>query len=142
MIFRRSARTRSADAVRRILYVEACEDGTVGGSHQALYDLVRMLDRRRYEPVVLFYQTNRWVEPIRALGVEVILFDEERRREKAPHLARDLPGRVRSVIAAPFLRAALLRRLSIDLVHLNNSPAEGYEDWLPACRLVGVPCVA
>ena len=50
-----------ADAPLRILYVEACEDGTVGGSHQALFDLVRQLDRCRYEPVVLFYEKNRWV---------------------------------------------------------------------------------
>lgn len=142
MIFRRFSPSRDAEAPCRILFVEACEDGTVGGSHQALYDLVRMLDRRRYEPVVLFYEPNRWVGPIRALGVEVITFEEERRREKAPHLTRDFAGRIHSVLGAPFLRAALMRRLAIDLVHLNNSPAEGCEDWLPAARLAGVPCVA
>jgi glycosyltransferase involved in cell wall biosynthesis len=127
---------------RRILYVEACEDGTVGGSHQALYDLVCQLDRRRFTPVVLFYQANRWVAPLRELGVEVLLYDTERHREKAPHLAHYLPGKVRSMLMAPIHRTRLLRRLRIDLLHLNNSPAEGYDDWLPAARVIGVPCVA
>ena len=27
------------------------------------------------------------------------------------------------------------------MVHLNNSPFVGYDDWLPAARLVGIPCV-
>lgn len=28
----------------------------------------------------------------------------------------------------------------MDLVHLNNSPFVGYQDWLPASRLAGIPC--
>lgn len=138
-----SIRPSRGDTVpHRILYVEACEDGTVGGSHQALYDLVRQLDRRRFTPVVLFYQSNRWVTPLRELGVDVVLYDAERHREKAPHVSHSLPGKVRSILMAPMLRTRLLRVWQIDLVHLNNSPAEGYDDWLPAARAAGVPCVA
>ena len=36
---------------RRILLVEMNEDGTVGGSHQAQFDLVRLMDRERFQPV-------------------------------------------------------------------------------------------
>lgn len=35
---------------RRALLVEPDEEGTVGGFHQCLYDLVKGLDRGRFEP--------------------------------------------------------------------------------------------
>lgn len=126
----------------RVLYVEACEDGTSGGSHQTLFDLVRTLDRDRFHPIVLFYERNRFVDALAALGVEVLTYEAERAVERAPHLAHRLPGKVLSVALAPLRRARFLRRHKIDLIHLNNSPAEGWEDWLPAARVVGIPCVA
>lgn len=127
---------------RRILYVEVCEDGTIGGSHQALFDLARTLDRDRFEPVVLFYQNNRFIDSLRALGIEALSYQEERIAEREPHLVHDVPGKVMSIALAPLRRARLLKKHRIDLVHLNNSPADGCEDWLPASRLVRVPCMA
>jgi glycosyltransferase involved in cell wall biosynthesis len=126
----------------RILIVEACEDGTVGGSHQALYDLATQLDRRFFEPVVLFYQNNRFADQLRSRDVTVFLYETERAVERAAHDSGRLTGKLRSVAAAPIHRVRFLRRHRIDLVHLNNSPAIGYDDWLPAARLVGIPCVA
>ena len=66
---------------KRVLLIECNEDGTIGGSHQALFDLVRSLDKARYEPVVLFYQSNIYEEKLRALGIEVHSFEEVRKRE-------------------------------------------------------------
>lgn len=126
----------------RVVLIEACEDGTVGGSHQALFDLATQLDRRFFEPVVVFYQNNRFVDLLRGRGVEVILYDKARASERAPHLTGHFGGKLRSVATAPIRRARFLRRHRIELVHLNNSPAIGYDDWLPAAKLVGVPCVA
>jgi hypothetical protein len=59
----------------RILYIEANEDGTVGGSHRVLFDLVCNLDRTQYEPVVLFYQDNAYASRLRALGVDVVVLE-------------------------------------------------------------------
>src|SRR5215218_1924640 len=70
----------------RIMYLEANDDGTVGGSHQALFDLVRNLDRARYEPVVVFYQDNVFVERMRAAGIEVHLLEKQARKEKHTRL--------------------------------------------------------
>src|SRR5712664_876406 len=55
----------------RILYVEANEDDTVGGSHQAMFDLARKLDRNDFEPHVLFYQNNVFADRLRRLGISV-----------------------------------------------------------------------
>jgi glycosyltransferase involved in cell wall biosynthesis len=44
-----------------------------GGAEYQLYELVRGLDRRRFEPRVYVLQAGGyWVEPLRALGVEVV----------------------------------------------------------------------
>jgi glycosyltransferase involved in cell wall biosynthesis len=127
---------------KRILYIEANEDGTVGGSHQALYDLVRSLDRARFEPVVLFYQRNPYIERLRALGVDARDYEDVRRREIAAHQAGNRLTKVRTLAAAVTRRLQFLRAEAIDLIHINNSPRVGSDDWLPASRLARIPCIA
>ncbi|MEX2375135.1 MAG: glycosyltransferase, partial [Dehalococcoidia bacterium] len=127
---------------RRVLMIEANKDGTVGGSHQALYDLVRHLDRSRYEPVLLFYQENRFAALLRAEGFEVHLYVEEIAREQAM-LATGTPVRKAvNLFGAIVRRRDFLGRHRIDAVHINNSPAVGNDDWLPAARLRRVPILA
>lgn len=126
----------------RILYVEINEDGTVGGSYQCLYDLVRHLDRSRYEPVVVFYEDNPWVERLRALGVEVHAWDAIRRHERGAGTGLLRPLRLASRMLGGVLRRwRFLRRERIALLHLNNSPSVTFQDWLPAARLAGIPCI-
>jgi glycosyltransferase involved in cell wall biosynthesis len=125
----------------RILFVEANEDSTVGGSHQCLLDLVKRLDRSRFEPVVLFYQDNPFAARIEALGIAVHRWDRERVHERWAEVpARSIRG-VAKRVTAVLRRLAFLRREAISLVHLNNGPAAGYYDWLPAARVLGLPCV-
>ena len=126
----------------RILHVEANEDGTVGGTHRALEDLVLRVNRSKFEPVVLFYQDNVHVRTLRAHGIEVQLYDVERARERA---IRQHGGRVRKlwdILGAITRRRRFLLANRIDLVHLNNSPKSGYDDWLPAARLIGIPFIS
>ncbi len=131
----------ASDGRFRILHCEFCEDGTTGGSHQALVDVVRLVDRQRFEPVVVFYQGNRFVEPLSELGITVHAWDRERRIEKQPHeLGRRL-GKIASTIGALQRRRRLLRAERIDLVHLNNTPSLGFDDWLPMALSLGIPCV-
>jgi glycosyltransferase involved in cell wall biosynthesis len=123
--------------------VEVNEDGTVGGSHQALYDLVKGLDRERFEPVVLFYQDNSFSDRLRDVGAEVYTFDEARKRERAVRRSGNpISKSLDILVGATLRRSRFLRQHRIDLVHLNNSPATGFDDWLPAARLNGIPCIA
>jgi glycosyltransferase involved in cell wall biosynthesis len=125
---------------RRILYVEFNEDGTVGGSHRAVFDLVRHLPTDRYEPVVLYYEENAYADRLRARGVQVIIA-EPRAREKAVYENGGRMSRLAQVLKGVWWRRQLLRRERIDVVHLNGSPFIGGDDWLPAARLAGIPCV-
>jgi glycosyltransferase involved in cell wall biosynthesis len=122
--------------------VESNQDGTVGGSYQVLFDLATRIDRARFEPVVLFYQDNVFVSRLRARGVEVVLFDEIARKEREIIQSGRPILKLVALGEAVLRRRRELRRLRIDLLHMNNSPAVGSDDWLPASRLLGIPCVA
>lgn len=127
---------------RKILYVEVNEDGSVGGSHQVLYDMVLRLDRSRFEPLVMFYQNNAFVGRLEEEGVRTVVWEDVRRAERAVHEAARARRKLREVPAAIIRRRRFLRSEGIDLVHMNNSPRTGRDDWLPAARLVGIPIVA
>src|ERR1700722_1903817 len=126
---------------RRVLYVEFNEDGTVGGSHRAVFDLVRHLPRDRYDPVVLYYQDNVYAARLRALGVQVIVVADARARERTVNTQRGVLRRRAQQLWGIWWRRQLLRRERIDVVHLNGSPYIGGDDWLPAAWLAHIPCV-
>lgn len=134
--------SRASSAPKRILYVEANDDGTVGGSYQALYDLIRRLDRHRYHPVALFYQDNAVAQRLRRAGEEVYVFEHQRLREKAIHASERRAAKLVEIFAAVLRRFRFIREQNIDLVHLNNSPHIANDDWLPAARLNRIPCIA
>lgn len=127
---------------RRVLLVETNEDGTVGGSHQCLYDLAVRLDRRSWDPVVLFNQHNRFVDLLRETGIPTHSWDAQRAAEHANRLSRGLLEKLAHTGMVP---GAVLRRLRflrderIELVHVNNSPRGGSQIWVPAARLAHLP---
>lgn len=133
--------TSPAASPRRVLLVEINHDGTFGGSHQALFDLARNLDPTLYQPVVLFYEDNPFAERLRNLGIRVQTWDAEWMREHGARARWFAPGRALRLGAAVARRVSFLRRERIELVHINNSPSFSYYDWLPAARIVGIPCV-
>jgi glycosyltransferase involved in cell wall biosynthesis len=126
---------------RTILYVETNEDGTVGGSYRALRDLVRGLDRSRFVPRVLLYQDSEARDSFAGAGAVVDVWEEVRQLERPFAGSQPLLRRMRGLYQAIRRRAHWLRDERVDVVHLNNSPGVGFDDWLPAARLVGIPCV-
>jgi glycosyltransferase involved in cell wall biosynthesis len=127
---------------RRILFFEGAEDGTTGGSHQSMYDVVRHLDRKRFEPLVAFSQNNRYAQALRERGVTVCVLEAERERERRSNESGSLPRKSWSALGAVLRRARLLRDRAVDLLHLNNSPLLGIDDWVPAALCLGIPCMA
>ena len=129
-------------SAKRILFCEVCEDGSVGGSHQIMYDCCTLLDRARFEPIVVFYQANRFSEMMRDEGFVVHTWDEVRAEEKARMATGNKLTKLPSYAKAIATRRRILAEERIDLVHLNNSPFFGLDDWLPAAMMRGIPCVA
>lgn len=133
---------RVVPTVFRTLHVEAAEDGTVGGSHRSLTDLVSGLPEYGFAPTVLFYSTNPFVGLLEKAGIPVITWDAVRQVELEIRFTRGRAAVYLDEGRSVLRRRRLLRELQIDLLHLNNSPFVGYDDWLPAARSLGIPCVA
>ncbi len=125
---------------RRVVLVELNEDGSVGGSHRSLTWLVTNLDREKFEPIVVFYQDNQVADELRAKGIQVEAWDDHRRWER--RLRRGIVGILLAWPALVWARWRFIRARRPAIVHVNNSPFMGYDTWLVACRLAGIPCVA
>ncbi len=136
------SRAAHAGAPRRILIAELSGDGTVGGSHQVLFDVARLLDRQRYEPVALFYENNRFVAELRGRGIEVHHMEQQRLRERGTMASGRQLRRIAMLLEMVKFRADFLARHHIDLLHVNNSPRIAHDDWLPAARIRGIPAIA
>jgi glycosyltransferase involved in cell wall biosynthesis len=69
----------------------------VGGSVISLYELLRGLDRSRYQPIVVTYAAHAYVDKFRALGAEVVVWDAHQAPDHRPKWAgsarASLPGR-------------------------------------------------
>lgn len=128
----------------RVLYVEGNPDGTVGGSYFSLLFLVRGLDRRRYEPIVVFAADNPLIPRFHEAGIETrIVPPGQPVRLPGGRLGRlvaQVPNFVRGFVAEPRALAAWLRAERIELVHLNNSILRNH-GWMMGARLAGVPCL-
>lgn len=131
----------------RILYVEGNVDGTVGGSYYLMLDLVRRLDRSKYDPVVVFHRNNFLEDDFRAAGADVFVLPKqtpfEFRWELLNRALWPIKAAVnvgRRLVKSAFVHARFLREQRIGLVNLNNSITRNH-DWMIASRIAGIPCV-
>jgi glycosyltransferase involved in cell wall biosynthesis len=137
----------------RVVYCEGNVDGTIGGSYYSLLYLVKGLDRRRYEPLVIFHAETGLLGRFHEAGVETLVWPRLVPATFAGRLSRGW-GPIRSVLlvvqkAVNFVRgflwpavaqAIFLRRRGARIVHLNNSVVCNH-DWMLAARLAGLACV-
>lgn len=137
----------------RVLYVQKPRGG---GSATGLYDLVRLLNRDRFEAVVLFYYTNRYCQAFRDLGARVIVLEDglEPGESAGPGAGAtfrsgsghtDVSHRIARLTGVRWNRtrhiSEIAQRESVDLVHHNNNPAANRDSILGAW-LAGVKQVA
>jgi len=143
---------------KRILFIEVNLDGTVGGSPRCLLQLIKYLDRRKFQPFVLFYQENHLMSEFKKF-CPVFVMD----RSKGFVIKRDLPhlyqfaikfkplfyflmffqklfNFVVYYIPGLFQISSLLKKLKIDIVNINNGPM--MTDWLIVCKLLKIKCVS
>lgn len=143
--------------MHRILYVEGCRDGTVGGSHTCLLNLVANLDRTKVDPFVVFYDNHVVADTLRRRGIDpwilpnVSPYSFSRSGQRPTTVNRSLATGAKFAQKAanliwhftrPALRHAIaIRANRIQLVHLNNSLNTNHE-WMLAARLARVPVVS
>lgn len=140
---------------KKILFIEANMDGTVGGSHLLLLDLIKFLDKTKFDPYVVFFQDNKLVQEFSNM-CPVFVFNKMNRLNIRKHISSAILRR--RLLFGPIVffqkifnivfyfipdlmkTAWFLKKFRIDLVHINNAPY--LPDWLIICKLLGVKCVA
>lgn len=127
--------------------MEGNDDGTVGGSYFLMLDLVRSLDKRRFEPVVVFHRDNFLQDSFRKCGADVLVLPKQEPFEFPSPLLNRVLAPVKKVVnlyrrlfKSAGIHARFIRSRGIDLVNLNNSITRNH-DWMLAARMAGVPCV-
>lgn len=133
----------TSSSVRRILYVEGNVDGTIGGSYFSLLFLTSGLDRKRYEPVVVFAAHNDLLPRFRERNIRTEVIPPRQPTilsGAAGRLASKAINFIRGAILEPLALARLLRRERVALLHLNNSIVRNHS-WMIAARLAGIPCI-
>lgn len=145
--------------MKNILFVESGTGG--GGSFESMYQYLRVIDRRRYRPVVVYLNHNRFESPMRDLDVPVYVLTDWLYSRHTPTLLNRWMGRFRRRALwlnrwvpfsyVGFLRVAhwtLVRQLTrvirqerIDLIHLN---VHVYRDLfgLFVADSTGIPCIS
>ncbi len=135
---------------QRLLYVEENQDGTTGGSHYCLLELIKAIDRDRFEVYVIFYQSNRMIgqfeeyaivqifnKPPTINLVAKIRASDVRWVRKTALLVKPVQFILNiirtNVIPITYFSYYILKN-KIRLVHLNNTVFTFF-DWLVAAKL-------
>lgn len=120
--------------MKRILYIESNTDGTVGGSYYSLLDLIRGLDKSRFEPWVVFFREHELLPEFRAVTPHVhVLPSRLRYRSRQGRAARHLQLLWDDLVGRYLQMRELIGTMQPDLVHLNNAYSN-IDGWTLACR--------
>ncbi len=143
----------------KILYIESGLAG--GGSAESLYQHLKVLDRTKYEPIVVFLNRNRYFESISGIDVRCLVFFDwlynKEFNEAHPGIIKWISRfqlRISkhvsflSVIVEHLLHFNVIKRLkqltlkeNIDLIHTNNQVHRDFYAIL-AARSKNIPCVS
>lgn len=113
----------------RVICYMAFASGDWGGASRSLFTSIRLLDRSRFEPLMLLPSEGPIIPLLESIGVRFVVWGK----------ARELRGPLR--YGADVVRtAAFFKRNRVALLHLNHA-----EYWRPAeimaAKMLGIPIV-
>jgi len=129
---------------KKVLYIEANRDGSIGGSYYSLLYLIQGLNKKKYEPYVLFCQDNVLIPEYKKITPHIYINDFD------PFVSSPLmsfedyikwPYRFLSGIVWKQIKIRkIIKEIKPDLVHLNNGQNAMHE-WVLACHLYDIKVV-
>jgi glycosyltransferase involved in cell wall biosynthesis len=131
--------------MKKILYIEANRDGTIGGSYYSLLYLVQGLNKAKYEPHIMFCQENALIPEFKKVTPYVYVNDFDPSISAPANSFRDVikwPYRfLLELILKQFDLKKIINQIRPDLVHLNNGYAAMHE-WVLAGYLNKIKVVS
>lgn len=102
----------------RILFMH--QASTIGGGSYCLLNIIKELDRERFDPVVALQSSGPLMDELQKLGVEVVLFPQ---MMAVPYNHALTPRNIRFYLKSQFSLkpfAELLKNVKTDILYLNN----------------------
>lgn len=131
--------------MKRILYIEANRDGTVGGSYYILLSLINGLDKSKFEPHILFCQENLLIPEFSKITPYVYLNNFGPSGSEPVNNFVGLikwPYRfLKQIVLKQFRLKRIISEIKPDLVHLGNGYSSMHE-WMLACYINGIKVIA
>jgi len=104
-----------------IFFCETSNDGTLGGSHSCMYNLVRYCDRNRFRFTVGFFSENPYVERYRDLAVDVAIMPSVPSRRNGPIFARKAINWYQREYKLEKYLFSYINRNKFDILLMNNT---------------------
>lgn len=124
----------------KILFCEIYDDGTVGGSHSILFNLVTSLDKSIFLPTVSFLAENIYCEKLREIGIEVKLMQQFEPSRFGLSLVRKTLNYFNLIIKKTNYLVNFFRDYEFDLVVINNTLFTA-EPYIRAAKRLGIPII-
>jgi glycosyltransferase involved in cell wall biosynthesis len=102
-------------AARRVLFLETGIVG--GGSFESLYQTLRVLNRKRFEPLAAFFNRTRYLEMVRDLGLQAFLLTDPAYTKSLP---RFLHRRAERASDRAFRKGAARAERTMRLCHWTS----------------------
>ncbi len=138
--------------VQNLLYCEGNVDGTIGGSYYSLFFLVEGLDKKKYNPIVVFHKEHDLLPMFKSAGIETHIFELPKSINLVARLnctsilfkplimLQKFLNVMRFLVFRGIKYAIFLKRKNVKLIHLNNSILRNHS-WMLASVLSGIKCI-
>jgi len=139
-----------------ILYLETGLYG--GGSFESLYQQVKVLDKKKFSPVVVYLNPNRFTERLEALNITYYILQDTLYSSKSNIFLKKICSKIRALtkrvaprliinyeflVHLPLVYSLnrIVNKHNIDLIHLNNQIDRDFFALLVA-RRNKIPCIS
>lgn len=124
----------------RIFFCETFDDGTVGGSHTCMYNLIRHMDRTQIQCTAGFYSHNAYVPRYQDIGVDVEILPYAKPFEHRNIFYRKAVNWYRRDYRFKQYLSDFFRRKGFSLAVLNNSIYASLP-FVQVCKRLRIPVV-
>lgn len=125
----------------KIFYCETSNDGTVGGSHSCMYNLIRYSDRSKFEFTVGVFSENQYIQKYHDLGIEVVIMPIVPSRRSGWFITRKFINWYHREYELERFLLSYINKNKFNILMMNNTIYES-KNFLSVGSRLGLPVVA
>ena len=122
----------------KIFYCETSNDGTVGGSHSCMYNLIRHSDRSKFDFTVGVFSENQYIQKYNDLEIDVVIMPIVPPRRDGWFITRKFINWYNREYRLEIYLLSYLNKNKFDILMMNNTIYES-NNFLRVGRRLGLP---